>query len=439
MIVFFLKVLFIYLKSLLLATFRLKGNKTLYLSGVNLMKRSFRLSQADNKNTFIVLRKFLAVSKKLFLAKKSNLKLTRDADFIYDVDLPSREIRQKYLQHYTGSAPSNYVSKENLMNELSFPVGIFICIFNSILFIPLFLLTFFSKKKAAVSLLFSEVTENAVLLYLVRKFKLKKCYFFSIYEKDANLAACLLMKEKTEVIKIPSEVPFYFFNRTIICDKLIICNAYQYDELKEYKDTLIYRETEFFGPERVTDFYTVYKDKSYTMARKTIGFYSTASWVREKEGHIDQGTSMVENEALLLGYLKKYLTQHPEYKLIIYAHPKEKSEKYLSETKIHYKELLGDVNFEFAEFSALSAASFFNAELAVAFNSTLVHERLYFGFKTLILPLNHPGFPVRNSSFNNICSYKEEELFLKMDKALQQSEDEFFEKNGLSNYCFKQN
>jgi hypothetical protein len=141
---------------------------------------------------------------------------------------------------------------------------------------------------------------------------------------------------------------------------------------------------------------------------------------------------MVKNEKLLLEYLKEYLAAHPHIKLILYPHPKEK--RNVNETKQHYRELLKGLTFEFADFNDLSAATFFNAELAVAFNSTLVHERIYFGFKTLILPLDHPGFPIEGSSFRNICAYSKEELFLKIDKTLLQTEDEFFEINNLQNY-----
>jgi hypothetical protein len=146
---------------------------------------------------------------------------------------------------------------------------------------------------------------------------------------------------------------------------------------------------------------------------------------------------MKKNEQLLLSYLREYLQTRKDKTLIIYPHPKEKSEKYSNETKQYYKDLLPDVRFEFADFNMLSAGSFYNAELAVAFNSTLVHERLYFGFKILILPLDHPGFPIPSSSFNTICSTTKEELFQKMDASFTQTEEEFFQRNDLQHYRFK--
>jgi len=419
-----------------MATFSFKKNKALYLSGVNLTKRSFRLSQMDYQNPSIVILAYVRCIKVLFSRKKEDILLS-SGDFIYDLNPDSKGIRQTYIKHFTGKKIDNYLSKEFLMDNLSYLDSLLISIVYSVMVIPFFVITLFSGNKAALSLFFKEVIENAVLLDLAAKYKLDACYFFSIYEKDSNLAAYLLMQRGVKVVKIPSEVPFYFFNTTIICDKLIICNAYQFEEQEFYKDSILCSEIEMWGPERVTDHYENYSSNYFKIKRNVIAFYSTASWVREKEGHLDQGTDMVKNEKLLLNYLKKYLSERKHVKLVIYAHPKEKSEKYLKETKDYYNTALSGVDFEYADFATLSSASFYDAELAVAFNSTLIHERLYFGFKTLILPLDHPGFPIKDSSFNNICAYSEEELFLKMDKALTQNEEEFFKVNGLSNYRYK--
>lgn len=419
-----------------MATFSFKKNKTLYLSGTNLSKRSFRLNQRDYKNPLIVIIAYVRCIKEIFSVKKTE-DVLNSGDFIYDLNPESKEIRKTYIKYFTGKVIDNYISKEFLIGHLNVLSKFVIFSTYSITVIPFFIFTLFSKNRASLSLIFREVIENSVVLNLVAKHKLSNCYFFSIYEKDSNLAAYLLMNAGVKVVKIPSEVPFYFFNTTIICDKLIICNAYQFEEKEFYRDTVLCKETEMWGPERVTDYYEIYKANNFKIQRGVIAFYSTASWVREKEGHLDQGTEMVKNEKLLLNYLKKYLSQRKDLKLIIYAHPKEKSEKYLNETKQFYSLALNGVDFDYADFATLSAASFYNAELAVAFNSTLIHERLYFGFKTLILPLNHPGFPIKNSSFNNICAYSEEELFLKMDKDLKQTEEEFFTTNGLTNYRFK--
>lgn len=433
----FFIVFFTFVKSLAAATFLLKGNKALYLSGGNLFKRSFRVSHKETRDPFVILKRSGSTLKQLLTVKRKEISVTSSPEFIYDISSNSKKIRQDYIRHFTGGFLENYVPKLELLGELD-TVGRFVIVLVFFLFFPFFFLfTLFSRHKPSLALLFTEIVENTVLLYKVDKHQLRTCYFFSIYEKDSNIAACLLMKKGVKVVKIPSEVPFYFFNTTIICNKLIICTAYQLDELEHYKETLIYDSHEFWGPERVCDFYEVYKNRNYTVRRNAIAFYSTASWVREKEGHIDQGTNMKKNEQLLLGYLREYLQRQKDKTLIIYPHPKEKSEKYISETKAYYKSLLPDVNFEFADFNMLSAGSFYNAELAVAFNSTLVHERLYFGFKILILPLDHPGFPIENSSFNSICSSSKEELFKKMDASFTQTEEEFFQRNGLQHYRFK--
>jgi hypothetical protein len=432
MLFYFFKVLFIYLGSLFRATFSFKGNKALYLSGLNLTKRSFRLSQNDYRDPLIIVKGYIRLIKAVFSEKKETY-LTTGSEFIYDLN--PDPIRKPYVKHFTGKDINNLISKEHLAGNMGMISKFIVVSVYLLILVPFFMFTVFSKHKPALSLIFKEVVENAMLLSLISRYKLKTCYFFSIYEKDANLTAYLLMKSGVKVIKIPSEVPFYFFNTTIICDQLIICNAYQFGEKEYYKESILCDSTEMWGPERVTDFYSIYKNKNYAIRRNAIAFYSTASWVREKEGHLDQGTGMVKNEKLLLEYLKEYLRNSDQIKLIIYPHPKEK--KNIEATRKHYRELLQDLSFEFSDFKELSAATFYNAELAVAFNSTLIHERLYFGFKTLILPLDHPGFPIEGSSFRNICAYSKEELFSKVDMALQQTEEEFFQTNGLQNYRFK--
>lgn len=420
-----------------MATFSFGKNKPLLLCGNNLLKRSFRLRQKDYDDPMIIIVCYLRFIKEIFSATKKEPVFDGMKEFIYDIDVDSKQIRKDYIRHFTGKELNNYIAKSDLISCIDLFNKLGICFVYSVIVIPVFILSVFSKKKVPLSLLFKEVAENAILLKLVSKYSLSECYFFSIYEKDSNLAAYVLMKTGVNVIKIPSEVPFYFFNSSILCNKLIICNAYQYDEIEFYKNTMMFEKTEMWGPERVTDFYAIYKNKNFSIQRKVIAFYSTASWVREREGHIDQGTSMLKNEQLLLAYLKEYITTHKSMSLIIYTHPKERSDKYINEAKQYYNSMLGDIEFKFADFNILSAASFFNTELAVAFNSTLIHERLYFGFKTLILPLDHDGFPVSTSNFRNICAMTKAELFSKMDKALEQSESEFFRSNGIENYIFK--
>lgn len=426
--------MFYYVKSLFLATFHLESDRALYLCGINLTKRSFRITESERGSFFVVFKRSLSTIKSFLKSSPTKLKTQINHDVVYDLASSSQQIRMEYLQHFTGLKLDNFIYKSELLNGSSYIEKLII----TLLFIHIlpfwFLATLFSKNKSSLAMFYLECLENARLLYYFERGNFKRCWFFSIYEKDANLAAYIMMQRACEVIKVPSEVPFYFFNSCILTNKLVLCNAYQKEELNVYNSTLIYDTTEFWGPEQMTKVFDIYKDKKYTIQRNTIAFYSTASWVREMEGHMDQGTNMLSNEKMLLGYLNKYINENTNVKLLIYLHPKEKKPDYLKVTQAHYKVLLPNIEFYFADFSLPSSSSFYNAEVAVAFNSTLIHERLYFGFKTIILPLDHPGFPVSNSGLSHICCFSKEQLFSKLTESLTQSEEEFFEMNQLKKY-----
>lgn len=427
-------VLFYYVKSLLLATFHLKSNKALYLCGINLTKRSFRVTEAERNNYFIVIKRSLSDWKKFILSSSSRKDVITGDSVVYDLTEGSRQIRQDYLEHFTGDKWDNFIFKSELLSQGGLLEKLLVS-FLFFLILPFwFFITLFSKHKSSLAMFMCESIENARLLSVIKKSQANRVFFFSIYEKDANLAAYLLMRNNIYVVKIPSEVPLYFFNTAVLTNKLILCNAYQKEELEVYKTTLHYNEVEFWGPEQMTRVFDVYKKKNYTIQRNTIAFYSTASWVREKEGHMDQGTNMVKNEIMLLEYLSEFLKTNTIYKLLVYLHPKEKSDQYVKEAKSHYSKYLNGIKFDFAPFDMPSSASFYNAEMAVPFNSTLIHERLYFGFKTLILPLDHPGFPVKDSGLSNICCFSKEELFTKLSNSFLLDENAFFEKNNLTNY-----
>ena len=79
----------------------------------------------------------------------------------------------------------------------------------------------------------------------------------------------------------------------------------------------------------------------------TIGFYSTASWVRKREGHIDQGIDFLKFERKVLNCIKKYLLINNNIKLFIFLHPKEKKKQYLEKSTNYYKDIFDvDISYE---------------------------------------------------------------------------------------------
>ncbi|MBK7666183.1 MAG: hypothetical protein IPJ32_01895 [Sphingobacteriaceae bacterium] len=103
-------------------------------------------------------------------------------------------------------------------------------------------------------------------------------------------------------------------------------------------------------------------------------------------------------------------------------------------TREYYKSF--SENIELADLTVPNAHQFYNAEVGVTLFSTLSYERLFWGFKTIIYPLGYEGFPIKNSNFNSVCVKSEEELRLKLNSALEVSDEKFYEVNGIENYRY---
>lgn len=297
----------------------------------------------------------------------------------------------------------------------------------------LMVFSFFKKNKGAYALILDHFIVLNNLIDKLKNKQTKEVFYFSTYELESNILAKVFQNEGVHVIKIPSEVPISLWNKCILTDTLIICNAYQLEELDFHKSTIVFDKTLFWGPELILDYLNLYKSNEFVPPKNTIGFYSTASWVRVKEGHINQGVDMYQTELDVLTVLNELGENIESLKIKLFLHPKEKSSLYLSEAKRRYNDLLSDVSFEIVDVSKPSAFYFHEIDLAVAFNSTLMYERLYCGFKSLLMP-NNPNFPIPNSSMENICAKNMSELKELILNSLNLSTFEFFQKNDILHY-----
>ncbi len=411
-----------------------------YFSGKSLLGKSFRIPRKDDQSLFF----FLVVLKKIFFISKSQNQLeffenSNDAhSIIFDADIHAVNTRLSYIQHFTQITPKGLLAKEHL-SALKVHKAQLIGDFLQVCFLwPwLFVLAVIKKNKRAImAQIILESIECVRLLSFCRKNTIQKIFYFSIYDKDSNITALLLQKQGIYVYKIPSEVPLGIWNQTIITDTLCICNAYQYDELKVFKKSLFYHNIEKWGPELMLQHAHIYVHNKVQTPKNTIGFYSTASWVRELQGHIDQGVQMEKNEHLVKQFLSEYLTLHPDITLYLFLHPKEKKYEMSTLTQNHYAKYFDMQKVTIANLQHPTASLFSMIDLAVAFNSTIIFERLYFGFKCLMLPLFNPNFPLKNTSMENICAINKEDFFHKLDKNLAYSTQEYFDQNMLQNYPY---
>ncbi|HWY33789.1 MAG TPA: hypothetical protein VNX68_04035, partial [Nitrosopumilaceae archaeon] len=286
-------------------------------------------------------------------------------------------------------------------------------------------------------LIVTQLIEASSLLYWVKKNKMNKFHYFCIFETDCNICAYLLMKSNVYVNKIPSEVPLGFYNKVIISDSLSICFKYQEEEVKNNQDTMFIDKLNYWAPELT---FTVIRDYT-TLERNVaskgkIGFYSSACWLRKMNGAIDLGENDFENEEVLLVWLFEYIKKNPKLSLTIFLHPMEKKEAIWERTKRYYDQFKSLAPFSIADIDKKSIEYMDEVDLGVSRFSTVMFERIFWGFKTILSPMGNRDFPIRTSSFSNICIDNKEELFAKLDKNIPLSEEEYFKLNEMPGYTF---
>jgi hypothetical protein len=82
----------------------------------------------------------------------------------------------------------------------------------------------------------------------------------------------------------------------------------------------------------------------------------------------------------------------------------------------------------------ISACHLDYVDLAVSPITTLFFERIFCGFKTIMVINEKDVFPHANSALNNICLAEVTLLAAKLKVSFEQSNELFFKQNGLSDY-----
>ncbi|MCW3077278.1 MAG: hypothetical protein JWO32_1887 [Bacteroidetes bacterium] len=351
---------------------------------------------------------------------------------IFDGNLKAASLRINYVQRLDDVKINSVFGREELIKRASFLLSVFIVIFLAISFPLLFLISLFTTDKIKIALWLLNLVEAMHLNKIISLQKIKTLYFFNCYENDANLLAYSLMKNNIRIEKIPSEVPLQFWNKILVANSLNICFKYQQDEYETYKETIFVDTIKNWIPENSLQLEPFYSGRENSPSKNTIGFYSSGMWLRAAKGRIDLKDNALENEKYLLQLLIDFTKTNPLYKLVVFLHPIEKAEP--EKTKNHYESFNSSLTI--ANILKNNNEQFYNADVAVTLYSTLSYERLFWGFKTLIYPLGHAGFPLQESNFKNVCLTNETELTAKLLTALQQDNITFFKQNGIDSYTY---
>jgi len=392
--------------------------------------KSFKFPEKYTNSRLIVLRYFI----KILSYKVSNLSTSyKCSNLILDANSSSRELRIEYLKYFTKIKDFDFISYNELLFFKSNYQKLIFFIYSAPMVMLMLILSQFYKSRSSFAL----TIEYALVLKNIFKIinsnpKLNTIYYFSIAERESNLFAFFFQRKKIRVVKIASDTPIGFWNQNILSNDLIICNKYQCDEIKFFKSSLSIDKTIFFGPELSLKYNKLYDSNTRTL-KNTIGFYSTASWVRRAEGHIDQGVDFMESEKKVISCLRNIVLENKNLRLYIFLHPKEKNSKYLAKSFKYYKSLFKDGCFEIVQSPKSSSELFHKVDLGVAFNSTILHERIFCGFKTLFYP-NNPNFPIKNSVIANVCAQSDNHFKSLIYDALDSSTFNFFSHHNLHSF-----
>ncbi len=329
---------------------------------------------------------------------------------IYDLSINSKELRSAYLnnldtkyQHTEFIAGNDLIYFSTVLQKIIFifcilPAQVLLCIYG-----------FIKKDKSGISTIFINVLKTFNCVENLKKSNIKNSVLFSAYDTNSAFLAQNLIRENIYVSTVTSEVPIYKWNQIIITNELILCHEYQKNEVKYFHNTLIYDTLLLGKPEEffcVENLYTQQQSKNLN-----IGFLSTGGWVRNKFGHINQGTNMEDNETKILISLNAILRKHYQLNLIIYPHPREF--KYynnsISELTKHYNVFLKDISFTINSNNTNSNKLFDDCYVALCFFTTLIFERSFAKRNSAIVYFKDNHFPLANKdSWLSIINTKED-------------------------------
>ncbi|MFM7770289.1 MAG: hypothetical protein ACKO8Q_06990 [Bacteroidota bacterium] len=287
----------------------------------------------------------------------------------------------------------------------------------------------FSKNRIHWALAIREIMEWSVVIGELKKNNISTFIDFTPFERDSNILAALLMKVGISVIKIPSPGPLQAHHSRMLADVVICSSAYQLEEIQKFSEWKI-KQVLHWPPEQFHTYDFIYESKPQPPSN-TIAFYSHGEWVRRQEGHADIGLGILENEEYILCALNKFIDQHPDFKLTIYPHPKERNHNEFQE---YYNQKLSNIPFAISSDNNPTSFSFHKQDIAIMAYSTLLFERLCLGYKSFFVSTQSGIFPINSSPLNNICLRNTEEIVEKILHSNTINDSEFFKKHGLTNY-----
>lgn len=294
---------------------------------------------------------------------------------------------------------------------------------------------FISKNRGNHALHITLIAEQAALLHLLKSQNIRELFDFSPFLIDSNWSFLLNRNEKVTHTKIPSPGPLYTHNSTVFADRLILSSGYHLEELAHLKG-LKCAAFDYWVPEAAFTYLDRYHPNFPQPKKKTIGYYSHGTWLRRKLGQSEDGLKIDDAESQLLSDLSVFLRDNEGYELIIFLHPKERKPAYKDDTHTFYQGSFAGMNYSYSEEGQRSTQSFDKVDMGLIALSTILFERLFCGYKTLIGSYAITNFPMEDSALNQIAFKNADRLSALIQSTDDMSGDAFFAQPGLEKYRY---
>lgn len=295
----------------------------------------------------------------------------------------------------------------------------------------------FSSKRANQALIIREVAELAWLLDFLKENQITHLYNFFPYEKDANLISLGCRSEQIISTLIPSSGPLSLHNHTMIADEIVFVTPYHYEEFNAHlKGTIIGKRILKWIPEKAYTYIDRYAHKTFEEKKRVLGYYSHGSWLRNEQGHSSDGLNLLDSEERVLKDITRFLNEFPDYSVLIFTHPRERSAAVLNQTENYYNQRFPEGRFTLVNSKIKTAESFELIDIAVAAYSSIVYERLFCGFKMIIGTEGIQGFPMKGSSLEHISYIGYDHMKSMILRFTELSNEEFFTQLNLTEYRY---
>lgn len=360
---------------------------------------------------------------------------------IFEANLKDAEESILYHEMITNIRNVNIIVRDLPRNEmLNAAEKMFLFILNIKISILTFFFSFFYKNSRNFSILGLELTESVILLKTLQRYKTNYLYYFSPYEKDANWIALLLKHNSIFCHKIPSSNPVKNAYSCVIADKFSFTAPFQLFEYASLKKNWIVGSFDIlpnFGAQNLLN-HTI--EKKGNASVKSIGIYTRGIWLRKKRGDSFLGVGEDKAEENMLSFIKEFLLSQPEYITVyVLLHPTEKRtpEQYC-ESVNYYKDFFETINVQFVDAKTPSYELFNQFDLGIASVSSVMFERLFCGYKCLLVPVGITVKLYEDPNLENIIAHTKEDFFSKTSEILNFSNSDYFETFSLKDYRLTQ-